>query len=93
LRGYLHEIKRYPSSREARQTRPVGTVGVWIELDRGGRLVNAGVESSSGSMLLDQEALRTVRTGSYQPFPTDIYPGQNAHRFVMQLEYVLSSGG
>jgi protein TonB len=89
LRGYLNGIKRYPTSREARQLRPQGTAKVWIEIDRAGQLLGAGIELSSGSLLLDNEALRTVRNGRYPAFPADAYGGQSSHRFVMSLEYLL----
>jgi protein TonB len=92
LRGYLNGIKRYPTSREARQLRPTGTVRVWIELDRAGQLLGAGIDTSSNSMLLDQEALRTVRGGRYPKFPDDAFQGQAFHRFVVPIEYVLDGG-
>ena len=60
---YLESIKRYPSSREARQTRPAGIVTVWFDLSRAGRVLEAGIEKSSNSSLLDAVALKTVRTG------------------------------
>jgi protein TonB len=91
LRAYLQGIKRYPSSREARQMRPTGTVRVWLELGRSGNLLDAGIESGSGSMILDQEALRTVRSGQYPPMPQDAYAGKSSHRFVVPLEYVLAA--
>ena len=92
LRRYLESIKRYPSSREARQLRPVGTVRVWIELDRTGQLREAGLEQSSGVALLDLEALRTARTGRYPPFPDGAFAGAAQHRFVFALEYKLDAG-
>ncbi|GAB4063664.1 TonB family protein [Uliginosibacterium sediminicola] len=89
LRGYLNSIKRYPTSREARQQRPTGTVKVWVLLDRAGQVVDAGVENSSEAMLLDREALRTVRTARFNAFPADAFAGESTHRFVVSLEYVL----
>jgi protein TonB len=88
LRSYLNSIKRYPTSREARQLRPEGTVRVWIELDRAGQLVGAGIEGSAGSLLLDNEALRTVRNGRFPPFAADAFAGQATHRFVVPIEYL-----
>ncbi|WP_158239253.1 energy transducer TonB [Uliginosibacterium sp. TH139] len=89
LRAYLESIKRYPNSREARQLRPTGVVKIWIEIDREGRLLDAGVETSSGTMLLDKEALRTVRNGRYQAFPGEAFTGQGMRRFAVPIEYVL----
>ena len=91
LRKYLDGIKRYPSGREARQSRPTGTVRVWLELDRNGQLRDAGIETGSGSMLLDHEALRTVRGGQYPPFPPDAFAGENVHRFAVGLDYRLDN--
>lgn len=89
LRAYLNSVKRYPTSREARQSRPTGTVRVWLEVDRQGQLLDAGIEQSSESPLLDKEALRTVRTGHFPAFPAEAFAGQAKHRFVIALEYVL----
>jgi protein TonB len=92
LRGYLNGIKRYPNSREARQLKPQGTVKVWIELDRAGQVLGAGVHAGSGSLILDNEALRTVRNGRYPAFPADAFTGQSFHRFVVPIEYVVEGG-
>lgn len=89
LRALIERAKRYPTSREARQLRPTGTVKVWLELDRVGVLLGAGVEAGSGSPLLDQEALRTVRLGRYPAFPPEAFGGQEHHRFTVSLEYRL----
>jgi protein TonB len=92
LRSYVNSIKRYPTSREARQLRPQGTVRVWVELDRAGQLLGTGVEASSGSLLLDNEALRTLRNGRFPPFPPEAFAGQGSHRFVMSVEYQTEGG-
>lgn len=93
LRGYLNGIKRYPNSREARQLRPQGTVKVWIEIDRAGQLLGAGIDTGSGSLILDNEALRTVRNGRYPPFPAEAFDGQGFHRFIVPIEYRVDSAG
>jgi TonB family protein len=71
LRTYLEGIKRYPTSREARSQRPQGKVRVWLELARDGHLRDAGVEQSSGSMILDGAAMSTVRRGNYPAIPAE----------------------
>ncbi|MDE2147075.1 MAG: TonB family protein, partial [Burkholderiales bacterium] len=88
LLEYVNSIKRYPSSREARQLRPQGTVKLWLEIDRSGQLLESGVESSSGVLLLDQEALRTVRNGRYPAFPAQAFGDEPRHRFVVAMEYL-----
>jgi len=89
LRGYLNGIKRYPNSREARQLKPQGTVRVWIELDRAGQVLGTGIHTGSGSLILDNEALRTVRNGRYPAFPAEAFTGQSFHRFVVPIEYLV----
>ena len=91
LRAYLNSIKRYPNSREARQLRPTGTVRLWLEIDRSGQLINAGIETSAGTSLLDVEALRTVRGGRYPAMPEAAFGGEASHRFTVPIEYTLDS--
>ncbi len=88
---YLESIKRYPSSREARQTRPAGMVTVWFDLSRAGRVLEAGIEKSSNSYLLDSEALKTVRTGSFPAFPESVFANSLKHRFSAYLSYELKT--
>jgi protein TonB len=85
--AYLEKIKRYPSSREARLTQPRGTVRLWLELTRTGELIGAGLIVSSGSNLLDSEALRTVRAGRFPAFPQHAFEGEASHRFSVGLKY------
>lgn len=88
LLEYVNSIKRYPTSREARQLRPKGTVKVWIEIDRNGDLQDCGVEATSGLLMLDQEALRSVRGGRYPPIPPDAFAHQAKPRFVVAMEFL-----
>lgn len=87
LLAYLERIKRYPSSREARLGKPQGTVRLWLLISRQGELLDAGVQTSSGSNLLDSEALRTVRVGQFPAFPEDAFAGEPRHRFTVSLKY------
>jgi len=91
LRAYLEKIKRYPTSREARLTRPQGAVRVWLEISRSGQVLGAGVLSSSGSNLLDGEALKTLKNGFYPAFPDEAYVGESAHKFSATLSYTLEA--
>jgi protein TonB len=90
VRAYLESIKHYPTSKEARLQRPRGTVNVWVVVDRSGGMKEAGIEDSSGSMILDGAALNTVRGASYPAFPPDAFKGQTTHRFTVQLNYSMS---
>jgi len=85
--AYLERVKRYPTSREARLTRPAGTTRFWFELNRMGLLLGSGLLTSSGSNLLDAEALRTLRTGAFPAFPESAYAGETNHRFIAALKY------
>lgn len=87
----LEKAKRYPTSREARLTHPQGVVRVWLEINRDGQLTGVGVVDSSGSNLLDSEALHTVRSISFPAFPEQAYVGQSLHRFVVGLKYEINS--
>ncbi len=92
LRAYLNSIKRYPTSREARQLRPQGTVKLKLEIDRSGQLLNATVELGSGSLLLDNEALRTVRNGRFPAIPAEAFAGQASKTFIVPVEYLHEGG-
>jgi protein TonB len=92
LRAYLNSIKRYPTSREARQLRPQGIVKLKLEIDRAGQLLNATVEATSGSLLLDSEALRTVRNGRFPAIPADAFTGQATRIFIVPVEYLHEGG-
>jgi protein TonB len=91
VRGYLDSIKHYPTSKEARLQRPRGTVEVWVVIERGGGMKEAGIETSSGSLILDGAALQLVRGASYPAFPPDAFNGEATHRFTVQIAYSLSS--
>lgn len=88
---YLESVKRYPTSREARQTRPSGVVTVWFELSRAGKVLDAGIEKSSNSSLLDSEALKTVRSGNFPVFPEAVFANADKHRFSANLNYELKT--
>jgi protein TonB len=88
VRGYLNTIKRYPTGREVSLQRPRGTTRIWFTLNRDGSLVDADIETSSDSIYLDKQALKTVRGGSYPPFPAEAWPGESQHRFTVDLEFV-----
>jgi protein TonB len=92
LRAYLNSIKRYPTSREARQLRPQGIVKLKLEIDRAGQLLNATVEATSGSLLLDNEALRTVRNGRFPAIPPEAFVGQATRIFIVPVEYLHEGG-
>lgn len=88
VRAYLQSIKRYPTGREASLQHPAGTTVIWFTVRRNGELADAGVDSSSGAMLLDSTALTTVRRGSYPAFPDEAWAGRAQQRFTVELDFV-----
>jgi protein TonB len=91
VRGYINSIKRYPTGRDASIQRPQGKTRIWFVLSRDGRLLDAGIDESSDSLLLDRTALATVQRGPYPPFPEGAFGGQASHRFTVVLEYTPGS--
>ena len=51
---------------------------------------DAGIEASSGSILLDNEALRTVRNGRFPAIPPEAFTGQASRKFIVPIEYITS---
>jgi len=91
--AYLEKNKNYPTSRQARESRPEGTVKVFLDLNRLGQVVGFGVMQSSGSNLLDAEALKVIKFASLPPFPEESFVGETTHRFVANLKYSIINNG
>jgi TonB family protein len=87
INSYLNTLKRYPTGREASLQHPSGTARVTFVLARDGKLLSAEIEATSNSILLDRQALTTVRRGSYPPFPSEAFPGESSHRFSIDLGF------
>lgn len=66
LLQHIEQFRRYPP--EARDASIEGLVRVQFVMDRSGKVVDAWVERSSGSAILDNEAVAAVRRA--QPLPT-----------------------
>ncbi len=69
----ISSVKRYPEA--ARSQGTSGTATVAFSVDRSGRVVSARLSASSGSSILDQEALATVRRANPLPAPPPGVPG------------------
>jgi TonB family protein len=88
LHSRLGHAVVYPTSRELRELRPQGTTQLWLDVDRAGRIQNAGVDVSSGQRLLDRSALRSVRRSRLPAMPDDAFVAERTHRFVVRVAYV-----
>jgi protein TonB len=86
VRAYLNGIKRYPTGREASLQRPEGKVRIWFILKRDGSLVDAGIDDSSNSILLDNAGLATVRRGTMPAFEA-AFGSEDTHRFTVDLDF------
>jgi protein TonB len=88
VRNTLNANKRYPTGREASLQRPSGKVKIGFVLLRNGSLVEASVEESSNSIILDNAALTTVRRTTYSPWPDGSWPSQSQHKFTVSLDFM-----
>jgi protein TonB len=85
VRTQIERKKIYPDS--ARDLGMSGTVEVVYVLDRAGKLMKADIASSSGYPLLDQAALRAVRSAAFAPFPADAWVGESQKEFRTKLVF------
>jgi TonB family protein len=91
FKSLVEKNKRYPNSREAKIAHPEGVVRLAVELNRAGNVLSAAVIKSSGSNILDIEALRTVRGTEFPPFPANAFIDESTHRFTVAMAYSLAS--
>ena len=71
LSAHFKKKRLYPEM--ARRLKLTGTVWILVEIRRDGTLLNAQIETSSGSDLLDQAALNSARSSApVPPFPQGI---------------------
>jgi protein TonB len=88
VKAMLNASKRYPTGRQASQQRPQGVVKLWFTLNRAGTLVEAGVLEAADSNLLNDAALATVRRVTYPPFTAELWPGQDQHKFTVDIDFL-----
>ena len=89
LRTNIDSRTAPPVSAEYRLLKPHGEARVSFTLERSGALVDCRLARNSGSNLLDRHALSIVQTGRYPPFPSDAFPGETRHSFLITLEFHL----
>ncbi len=78
-----------PDSVEYRLRRPRGETRVNFALDRAGTVLEARIARTSGSDLLDRQAVSIVKSGRYPPFPDAAFHGESRHSFLVTLEFRL----
>ena len=86
----LADIKRRnhpPDSAQYRLQHPYGEVQVRFVLLRSGEPRAVSVARSSGSAVLDQEAVKVVASGHYPPMPEKAFVGETQHTFLVTIEY------
>lgn len=88
VRLRIERKKIYPDA--ARDLGMSGEVEVLYELDRAGNLIRAEIVSSSGSKLLDQAALRAVKSAAYKSFPEDAWMGASSKVFRTKLVFSIN---
>jgi protein TonB len=74
LQAHVEHYRSYPAT--ARRDRLQGTVQVLFAMRRDGTVLDAWVQASSGQMLLDKEALETIRRAQPLPAIPPELPGQ-----------------
>lgn len=86
LRSHLEGHKRYPG--EARAQGIQGIASVEFTIDRGGYVIGARIARSSGSSLLDAEALATIKRASPLPEPPRHLP-EATFAFVIPVQFTM----
>lgn len=88
LHAELEKYKQYPRGREASLQRPEGNVVVWLLIDRGGKVLDSGIEKKAASMLLNKAAQTSLRRiEQVRPFPDTVFEGRDKYRFIATLVY------
>jgi protein TonB len=85
VRNRIERKKVYPVT--ARELGMTGAVEVTYVIDRGGALIRAEIVASSGYPLLDQAALRAVRSAIHSAMPEDAWVGEKQKEFRTRLVF------
>ena len=87
LRADIDRRTRPPESAEYRLHHPTGEARVQFVLARSGETRSVSLLRASGSTILDQAAIDTVRSGHYPPMPAKAFAGELEHVFVVTIEF------
>ncbi|MEK7738324.1 MAG: energy transducer TonB, partial [Pseudomonadota bacterium] len=88
VRARIEKKKVFPDT--ARDLGMSGSVEIVYVLDRAGKLIKAEIAASSGYPLLDQAAVKAVRSSTYAPFPEDAWVGEKQKEFRTKLVFTLT---
>ena len=88
VRTQIERKKIYPST--ARELGMSGAVEVVYVLDRMGKLLKADIALTSGFPMLDQAALRAVRSADFAALPADAWVGERQKEFRTKLVFSIS---
>jgi protein TonB len=87
LRADIDRRTYPPDSAQYRLHLPSGEVRVNFVVKRTGEVGAIRVVRSSGSSILDEQALSIVTSGHYPPIPAKAFAGETEHVFVVTIEF------
>ena len=89
LRSNIDARTIVPDSVEYRLRRPRGETRVSFALNREGSVLDAKIARTSGSDILDRQAISVVKAGRYPPFPQAAFRDESRHSVLVTLEFRL----
>lgn|GEM_PF-2928024 len=88
--SHLAHFKRYPG--DARQRKRAGAAWVRFQVDRDGKLLASELVTSSGTVLLDREALQVLERAQPLPAPPDNVLHQGTVTVTLPVSFKLEPG-
>ena len=88
--SHLAHFKRYPGA--ARQRKRAGAAWVRFQVDRDGKLLASELITSSGTVLLDREALQVLQRAQPLPAPPDNLLHQGTVSVTLPVSFKLEPG-
>nr|WP_255206232.1 TonB family protein [Janthinobacterium sp. BJB401] len=89
--GHLAHFKRYPG--DARQRKRAGAAWVRFQVDRDGKLLASELVTSSGTVLLDREALQVLQRAQPLPAPPATVLRQGTVTVTLPVSFRLDADG
>ncbi|UQV47394.1 energy transducer TonB [Janthinobacterium lividum] len=89
--SHLAHFKRYPG--DARQRKRAGAAWVRFQVDRDGKLLASELITSSGTVLLDREALQVLQRAQPLPAPPDNVLHQGTVTVTLPVSFKLETDG